>query len=315
LDAYPDPDCTELRDAIGSHLGIAPALVLPGNGAEQLIWWLPRLVRARRIVVTAPCYLDYHRSGAVWGLGVHHVPLDPESDFALDINRLGAVLRDGDLVWLGRPNNPTGRLIDFETIAMLVENWPGVWWAVDEAFIDFVAPARSVAGLRRENLITVRSMTKFYALAGLRLGYAVLPGDLAQAGRRLLPDWSVNTLAQRAGIAVLTDPRRHDFAERTRLLIRRERATLARGLRALGASVLDGAANYLLLRLPEGAPPGREVAERLLHRFGIAVRACEDYAGLDARYLRVAVRGPDDNARLLGALAEVLPLPDALQRA
>jgi L-threonine-O-3-phosphate decarboxylase len=306
LGDYPDPDCTELRQAIGAHLGVPPELVLPGNGAEQLIWWLPRLVRARRVVVTAPCYLDYRRGGAVWGLDVQEVPLDARRDFALDSGALTAGVSDGDLVWIGRPNNPTGRLVDVAAIAAFAKARPGVWWAVDEAFIEFVEGEVSVAGLPLENVILVRSMTKFYGLAGLRLGYAVLRGDLAVAGRRLLPDWSVNTLAQRAGVAVLTDPELSAFAERTRGLIRCERQALAAALRVLGASVVDGAANYLLLRLPDTAPTGAAVAERLLCRFGIAVRTCNDYVGLDARYLRVAVRGAADNARLIAGLADVL---------
>ncbi len=308
LSDYPDPECAALRSAVAAHLGVPPALVLPGNGAEQLIWWLPRLVRARRIVVTAPCYLDYRRAAAVWGLDLQAVPLDAGADFALDPSRLTAAVRDPDLVWIGRPNNPTGRLVDLDVLAALAAARPHTWWAVDEAFLDFVDGADSAAGLGLKNLLVVRSMTKFYALAGLRLGYAVMPSELAAAGRRLLPEWSVSTLAQRAGVAVLTDPALGTFAARTRALIRREREALAGALRGLGARVVDGLANYLLLRLPDRAPAGTEVAERLLCRFGIAVRTCNDYAGLDARYLRVAVRGPADNARLIAALGEVLSL-------
>jgi len=315
LSDYPDPDCTALRAAVGAHLGVPEGLVLPGNGAEQLIWWLPRLVRAGRIVVTAPCYLDYRRAAAAWGLDVLEVPLDARGDFALDPSRLTAAVRDADLVWIGRPNNPTGRLVDLDTLAVLASARPRTWWAVDEAFLDFVDGARSAAGLGLDNLLVVRSMTKFYALAGLRLGYAVLPRELAMAGRGLLPEWSVSTLAQRAGVAVLTDPGLGAFAARTHALIRREREVLARVLRGLGAGVLDGAANYLLLRLPDRAPVGAELADRLLCGFGIAVRTCEDYAGLDARYLRIAVRGRADNERLLAALAEVLPLRAARSEA
>ncbi len=305
---YPDPDCSLLRQAIGAHLDVAPERVLPGNGAEQLIWWLPRLVQARRVVVNVPCYMDYSRAAAVWGLGVMAVALDARAGFALDAGRLGVLVREGDLVWIGRPNSPTGHLVDHGMIARLARARPDVWWAVDEAFLDFVDGARSVACLGLRNLLVVRSMTKFYALAGLRLGYAVLPRELAVAGRGLLPDWSVSTPAQRVGVAVLTDPRLDVFAERTRALIRRERAALAAALRKLGAAVVDGVANYLLLRLPNASPEGARVAEDLLCGFGIAVRTCNDYAGLDARHLRVAVRGRADNLRLIAALAEVLRL-------
>jgi L-threonine-O-3-phosphate decarboxylase len=309
LGDYPDPACTALRVAIGAHLGVAADRVLPGNGAEQLIWWLPRLLRARRVVVTAPCYLDYRRSAAVWGLEVAQVALDAGSGFVLDAGGLAEQARDGDLVWIGRPNNPTGRMVERDTIAALASARPNVWWAVDEAFVDFVDGAQSVADLGLRNLITVRSMTKFYALAGVRLGYAVLARDLAGTGRRLLPDWSVSTPAQRAGVAVLTDPELGAFAARSRELIRRERAALGAALRELGATVVDGAANYLLLRLPGSAPAGAVVADRLLRQCGIAVRTCDNYVGLDAAYLRVAVRGRADNARLVAGLGGLLGSP------
>lgn len=303
---YPDPDCIALRAAIGAHLDVPPELVLPGNGAEQLIWWLPRLLRARRVVVTAPCYSDYARAAAVWGLPAVAVPLEEQVEFDPDPQALEAVVRPGDLVWIGRPNNPTGRCPAPDLIAGLAEARPAAWWAVDEAFLDFVPGATSTAGLGLGNLITVRSMTKFYALPGLRLGYAVLPGALAAGGRQLLPDWSVSTPAQRAGVAALTDPGLGRFVERTRELIDRERSALSVALRGLGATVIDGAANYLLLRLPGGVPTGTEVADRLLRESGIAVRTCDSFPGLGPRHLRVAVRGSEDNARLVAAIRSVI---------
>lgn len=306
---YPDPDCTALRMAVARSLDTAPERVLPGNGSEQLIWWLPRLLGAQRLVVTAPCYLDYRRSAAVWGLEVVPVRLRAEQGFAVDAAEVAEAARDGDLVWLGHPNNPTGRLVDVDAVAAAAVARPAVWWALDEAFIDFTEGARSGVRLGLDNVIVVRSMTKFFALAGLRLGYAVLAPALAAAGRRLLPDWSVSAPAQAAGAAVLSDPGLAGFAERTRQLIRAQRAALATRLRGLGAQVVDGAANYLLWRLPEEAPAGSRVADALLRRSRIAVRTCGDYPGLDDRWLRVAVRGADENARLLAGLEAVLAYP------
>jgi histidinol-phosphate/aromatic aminotransferase/cobyric acid decarboxylase-like protein len=261
--------------------------------------------------VTAPCYLDHRRSAAVWGLEVAAVALRADHAFDLDIARVVETVRCGDLVWLGHPNNPTGRLLPVAEVAAAAAARPDVWWVLDEAFIDFVdhAPSALSLGLDRlglENLVVLRSMTKFFALAGLRLGYAVLPPGLAATGRRLLPDWSVSTPAQAVGAALLCDPGLAAFTARTRRLISSERAALAAALRGLGAQVIDGSANYLLWRLPEAGPRGSELADALLERHGIAVRTCDDYVGLDPWWLRVAVRGPDANQRLLAALAAVL---------
>jgi len=306
LGHYPDPDSTELTAAIAAHLDVAPERIVPGNGAEQLIWWLPRLLRVRRVMLPSPCYLDYRRSADAWGLPVAMRPTRREHGFAPDPRSLVAGLRPGDLVWIGQPGNPGGRLVDPDGLKAAVIDTPAVHWAIDEAFIDFVPDAPSAVHWDLPNLAVMRSMTKFYALPALRLGYAVLPAARAAALRRLLPDWSVNAFAQRAGAAVLRDPDRADHAVRSRRLVGVERQWLAERLRTLGASVVDGAANYLLFRLPPSAPPAPALARRLLEGDGIAVRVCTDYDGLDDRDLRIAVRRREDNERLVAALGAVL---------
>lgn len=306
LGHYPDPACTELRAAIGDHHGIAVERIVAGNGAEQLIWWLPRLLEARRVLVKAPSYVDYQRAAEVWQRSVQSIPLRPEEDFALDLERLSAQLQAGDLVWIGQPNNPTGRLTDPDALKQSVSAHPHVDWAIDEAFIDFVDGVESAVSWGLPNLIVIRSMTKFYALAGLRLGYAVLAPGRAVSFARLLPEWSVNTLAAAAGSALLTDPDLAAFAQRTRQLISSERQHLSTTLRALGLRVFDSAANYLLLRLPAAGPLAADLASRLLHSDGIAVRVCVNYAGLDAGYLRIAVRTELENQRLLAAIKRLL---------
>jgi len=305
LGHYPDPDSTELVDAVAAHLDVDPASIVSGNGAEQLIWWLPRLLSARRIVLPSPCYQDYGRSAEVWDTPVVRLPLDWATDFALDFVGLERELQTGDLVWIGQPSNPAGRLADPGALLAAVAARRDVHWAIDEAFIDFTPEGRTVAAAQQPNLIVIRSMTKFYAIPALRLGYAVLPVQRAARLRGLLPDWSVNTFAQRVGTAVLRDANRSLYAERSRRLIAVERGWLIGQLRALGAAVVEGAANYLFFRLPQDAPLAPDLALRLLQRDGIAVRVCASYAGLtdSDRYLRIAVRRRPDNARLVAALA------------
>ncbi|MEA3641770.1 MAG: threonine-phosphate decarboxylase CobD [Lamprobacter sp.] len=306
LGHYPDPDCTALRTAIGDHLGVSAECILPGNGAEQLIWWLPRLLEAKRVLVTAPAYVDYQRAAEVWGRPLCSIQLQPDDGFALDLTRLSTQLQVGDLVWLGQPNNPTGRLINPAELKRLIASHPQVDWAIDEAFIDFVSGAESAVGWGLPNLIVIRSMTKFYALAGLRLGYAVLSPSRAAALAQLLPEWSVNSLAAAAGSALLMDPELAAFAQRTRQLIDSERQRLSEALAQIGLQVFDSSANYLLLRLPEAGPDAPDLASRLLHCEGIAVRVCSNYAGLDPSYLRIAVRTGPENRRLLAAMTRLL---------
>jgi len=303
---YPDPDSAELTAAIAEHLEIAPERIVPGNGSEQLIWWLPRLLGARRVVLPSPCYLDYGRSAEVWGVVVHRIVLERRRDFALEPEELVTALHAGDLVWIGQPANPTGRLADPDRLRAAIAATPDLHWAIDEAFIDFIPDMPSAVHWDLPNLAVLRSMTKFYAVPALRLGYAVLPAARAAALRRLLPDWSVSTFAQGVGRAVLRDPGLADYAARTRRLVGGEREWLTRHLRGLGVHVIDGAANYLLLRLPAGMPPAAALARRLLTVDGIAVRVCTNYDGLDERDLRVAVRRRGDNERLVAALIAAL---------
>ena len=302
LGHYPDPDCTDFIAAVAEHLDIAPERIVAGNGAEQLIWWLPRLLEARRVVLPSPCYLDYRRAAEVWKLPVVTSRLSPEQGFGLDLQAVLSGLQAGDLVWIGQPNNPTGRLVDRHALAAAVASRPDVHWAIDEAFIDFTAETASIVRWDLPNLAVIRSMTKFYALPALRLGYVVLPPQQASALRRLLPEWSVNTFAQQLGNAVLRDPARADYAERTRQLVAEERGWLTSALGGLGAAVTDGRANYLLLRLPDEVPSAATLAGRLLRDAAIAVRPCANYDGLDDRYVRVAVRPRDENQRLVDAL-------------
>jgi L-threonine-O-3-phosphate decarboxylase len=306
IDRYPDPANRRLRHAIARHLALDPDRIVAGNGAEQLIWWLPRLLKPPRVLLVEPCYIDYRRSAQVWSVPVVSFRLAAGDGFALDLDRLVSIAKPGDLVWIGQPNNPTGRLVDTAALQRTIGAHPEIHWAIDEAFIDFVDGAESAVHWEQPNMVVVRSMTKFYALAGVRLGYAVTSVARAAELAALLPEWSVNHLASEAGVAVLDAADRGQQAQRTRRLVCRQRDLLSAALRRLGCRVFAGAANYLLLQLPDERKAGTALAQRLLRESGIAVRVCDNYPGLDDSYLRIAVRAPADNQCLIRALTDLL---------
>lgn len=308
LGHYPDPYCRELRFLLAEIHDIDPERLLVGNGSEQLIWWLPRAVRAQCLLLPVPSYLDYGRAAAVWGLPIEPVRLLPETGFALDLAALDGQARPGDLVWIGQPNNPTGRLVDPSALMALVSARPEVFWAIDEAFMDFVEGTPSALTWSLPNLAVMRSMTKFQALAGLRLGFGALAPKLRRTLQDCLPEWSVNTLAQRAGILTLRASDTPNWAERSRRLVREQREWLSAQLTALGLQVFPGSANYLLSRLPEQGMRAAELRDRLLREQGIGIRNCSNYQGLDDRYIRVAVRDGADNRRLVAGLKSVFTL-------
>ena len=301
VEHYPDPDCQRLVEAICARHGVAPERVVVGNGSAEIIAALPRVLRAAGAVIPTPAYSDYETSAREAGLVVKTVALDEARDFAFDVAGVAAVLEGEEVVFVGRPNNPTGALCAREDLVSLASEHPRSWFVVDEAFIGFVADdadpgAGGLVGVELPNLIVLRSLTKLYAIPGLRLGFAVAPPDTATALRRSQAPWSVNALAQVVGVAALGD---EQYTRETRSFVTDERRRFAARLGALpGLRVFPGSANYLLVKMGEGEMDAVDLAGSLL-RGGLAIRVCDDFEGLDRRYFRVAVRTSEEDDRLL----------------
>jgi histidinol-phosphate aminotransferase len=214
-------------------------------------------------------------------------------DWAL---RPEGVPEDADLVVVGNPNNPTGRLDPAAAVARLAA--PERVVVVDEAFMDFVPGETESLSSRRDlaGVVVVRSLTKLWSLAGVRAGYALAPEPLVEQLRRHRQPWSVNAAACAALEWCAADT---ETAPRVAAEVAGAREDLAAGLRALGLQPFPGAANFLLVEAPAG------LAAALADR-GIAVRTAGSFPGLDDRFVRIAVRRTGDNARLVSAVAEVL---------
>lgn len=303
---YPDPHCLELRKALASKHGVPAECLVVGNGSTELLHALPRVLGLNRAVIPVPSHIDYVRAAELSGMAVETVALDAADGFAIDWRQIEQRLLGEELLIVGQPGNPTGKLFDPADLMRLAERRPASMFVVDEAFADFVGDSSSLVGSARANIIVVRSMTKFYAIPGLRLGYAVAAEPVARRLRAALPPWSVGSLAQAVGVAVIEDG---DYAENTRAEVTALREQLYRGLSCLeGIRVFPSAANYLLARLEGAEPDAPELAKRLLEH-NIAIRVCDNYAGLDRRYFRVAVRSRVENERLLHALARTLAVP------
>ena len=297
---YPDYQCRALRHALAERYGVGEETILCGNGAADLIFRICACLRPRRVLVPAPTFSEYGRSAAVFGAEIVEYPLREENGFAVDSGFLAAITPGTDLVFLCNPNNPTGRLCDpallEEIVVQCGEN--GTTLVVDECFIEFTE-GRSLLPLLAENphLLILRAFTKLYAMAGLRLGYllcadTVLLDRIAAHGAQ----WSVSTVAQRAGLAALAET---DWAERTRNYVAAQRQWLADELTKLGLKVYPGQANYLLARGPF------PVRDALLER-GLMVRRGDTFSGLNENYFRIGVKTPAENQLLIDTLREVL---------
>jgi adenosylcobyric acid synthase len=300
---YPDPSCRMLREAIAARFGVSPDQVVPGNGSTELIYALPKALGVRRAVIPTPSYIDYAVAAERAGAAVKTILLDAGNDFAIDWCALEEELRGDEMVVIGQPSNPSGILCDAPALLDLADRHPATFFVVDEAFADFVEGYAGLAFLGRPNLIVLRSMTKFYAIPGIRLGYAI--ADTTMAGRLAgqLPPWSVGSLAQAVGAAVLGE---EDYARRTRAEVVLLRRALHDGLAALpGLHPFPSTANYILVRMDRADMDAPRLARELLGQ-RVAIRVCDNYEGLDGQYFRVAVRTAEENGRLLEKLAELL---------
>jgi len=306
---YPDRTCLGLRRALARRLGLDVSWICPGNGSAELIDLLARLYLSPgdAALVVGPTFGEYGRASQLCGARVLRWDRGVRGgEVSLDLDGLaGAVLRERPrVVWLCSPNNPTGDLLPGTGVRRLlgaVEAAGGLL-VVDEAYRDLVLrgePDDLTGLLEGGRLVLLRSMTKAHALAGLRLGYALAPPEAVRALEVARPPWSVSAPAQAAGVAALS-PAAEEHLLRSRRLLARSAALLAEGLSRLGLRFAPGAANFFLVEVGSG----RGVREALLRR-GLQVRDCASF-GLPA-HIRIAVRRPEENARLLAALGEVLP--------
>ncbi|WP_460167886.1 cobyric acid synthase [Thermostilla marina] len=299
IEHYPDPFCRSLASALARFHSVDADRVVCGNGSSELLYALPKVFSPRRVVVVTPCYVDYLDVATHHDIELASIACRPETDFSIEWDAFEAELQRGDLVIVGFPNNPTGRTFSQETFSAIVEHRRDVDFVVDEAFADFLEPQRSFVGTDHENLLVLRSLTKFYAIPGLRLGYAVGPREVISRLRNCLPPWSVNAVAQAVGSAALGD---EAYRRTTRDTIARLRTELCTDLqRVPGLRVFPSEANYLLVRTTDPQWTARRLYAELLSR-RIVIRCCENIPCLDDSYFRVAVRNEDENRRLVDAL-------------
>ncbi|MGV8057534.1 MAG: cobyric acid synthase [Smithellaceae bacterium] len=303
---YPDPYCTGLIDAFAGSFNIKPAEVIAGNGSTEILYLLPRVLRASRALIPVPSYADYATAAELCGMQVEKMPLKEEEAFALNIPQLASRLQGNELVIIGQPNNPTGFFCNHNELRKLAQSNPDTAFIVDEAFISFIEGAESLIKNRPANVVVLFSLTKFYAIPGLRLGCVVADLGIIEQLKRVIPPWSVNTIAQAVGTAALKDTA---YAVESKKLVSQEREWLQKELGNLpGLKVYPGSANFLLVRINRDIQNALQLARQLL-RDGIAIRVCDNFAGLNEQFFRVAVRQRDENIRLCDALRNSLGIP------
>ncbi|MGO9691032.1 MAG: threonine-phosphate decarboxylase CobD [Syntrophobacteraceae bacterium] len=306
LESYPDIHNQLLIDAISKFHDIAPECIAVANGSTELIYWLPRALRVSSALAVLPTFGEYVKAFELHGTRLQKLLSGAENSFQPKVDQLEAALLKNpcQAVLLTHPASPSGTLLDSEVTSWVLEKSTQAgspFFLVDEVFIDFCQQASLQSFLdRSQNLALIRSLTKFYGLPGLRIGYLIAPPPIAAKVRSHLPPWSVNTLAQAAGAWCFAQD---EYRRKTLELVAKERQRLALELSAIyGLMVFPGEANYLLVRMDRKLKPASRLKWDIFERDRILIRDCGSFEGLDDWYFRVAVRLPDQNDRLIAAI-------------
>ncbi len=308
---YPDIDAAPLRMAVSSHISRHEDEILIGNGSTEHIYLLPRILRPKTGIVFEPTYSDYARAMKNAGADVTEIMRKTET-FEADLNHPAIGSKTGGantMLYLCNPNNPTGTLTKKEEVFSLATRYPDMCIVIDEAFMDFVPESDRFSVLTDagagdlRNVIVLRSMTKFHGFPGLRLGYMVAHTDIIERLRALKEPWTVNTLAQVAGLLALEDK---EHVKKSREFAATEENFLYRQLSAIdGLRPIPPSVNFILVRISDDGPTSRELQESLIG-MGILIRDCSNFGGLGDRYFRVAVRTREENVKLSSCLESAL---------
>lgn len=300
---YPDSWCTAFCRQVAFVEGVPSPCVVAGNGSLEILDAAFRAIKPQRVLLVDPSFGEYRHLAHLHGCEVVAAPLCEAAGFAFSLDALLAALPGCDMVILGHPNNPTGTALasrDLRSLARAAAA-EGAFLVIDEAFIDFWPQGAFHHDLAEETRVLIlRSLTKFYGLAGIRIGYGLAPPAWARRFWDAKLTWSVNALAQVLGRAALADD-----AFRCRQLewLYGEKAWFVNASAGLKSwSVVPSRANFYLLKGTDDASV--QEAVQGLRQKGIFVRTCVDFQGLGARYIRVALKQRAQNQALLDALAE-----------
>lgn len=297
---YPDPYCTRLKKRLSEHEDISAEQIVCGNGADDLIYRIVMAFKPESALICAPSFGEYRKALEENRCAVKEYVLSESDGFEVSKSILSS-LEGIDMAFICTPNNPTGRTIAPDLLCRIAEKCltEDIMLVCDECFLDFVENSSllSIRNFLNKRIIILKAFTKIYAMAGLRLGYAVFgSSEIAAKIQNCGQYWSVSSPAQTAGIAALDEV---DYIQKTVGYIRNERKYLSAELAGLGLTVYPSDANFLLFR--SNLPLDKQLLQEK-----ILIRSCDNYNGLGEEFFRIAVRTHDENMKLISALRRIL---------
>jgi threonine-phosphate decarboxylase len=308
---YPDPNPVEFKEQIAQYVGnnVEPENLLLGNGSIELIYMITEILpRNFKALIPVPSFSEYEK--AALRVGGEPVFLQLPQDFALETEKIKkAVTDDTKILCICNPHSPSGTLYSKEALLDMVKfcSKKDVIFSIDENYIEFADESmdNTLAGMVKdyENLFVIRSVTKFYGMAGIRFGYAIAAGTLIDKLQTTRLPWSINGLACQATLAAFNDK---EFIKNTKETIAKNRVVLAKALGGIeGLHVYPSVTNFLLVRI-ENKKITSTMLKELLAKERILIRDCCTFMGLDDHYFRVTIRSAKDNQQLVEKIKQVL---------
>ncbi len=270
--------------------------VIGGNGASELIMAIIRLINPKKVLLPVPCFYGYFYGIRACGdVEIEQFQLSEEKDFVLDEEFLDCIDESIDLIILGNPNNPTGRLIQNDLLEKIIRRCQETSTAllIDECFLHLSSGTISAAKYLDlcDNLFIVNAYTKLFSIPGVRVGYAISSPANIMALKALLPEWNMSVFAMAAGEACADIVATTDFVERSRAFIASQRITMENNLASAGLKVFSSDTNFILVK------SSKRLYDFFLEK-GILIRDCGNFEGLGAGYYRFAVRDEKSYERM-----------------
>lgn len=302
LSIYPDPDSNELRDRLEKYMKISKNQIVVGNGATELIYnYCKAFLRGKRVLIPIPTFQEYESAARLNGAKISFFKT---IDLNQDISKLQEMIVKDSCIFLCNPNNPTGVLMPRKKMQRILEFAydKSAMVFLDECFIELVPTGNEsvVSHLREfDNLFILRSLTKSFGLAGIRIGYGLANKKIIEIMQKIKIPWNVSGIAQKVSVEALND---RSHLQKTRRMIMRESKFLRNSISAMNNfTCYDSKANFILIR---STIKSDQIKKKLLKR-NILIRDCKNFRGLDSNHIRVAIRTRKENLKLVEALKKL----------
>lgn len=305
LISYPEIDGKAARETLAKDLNKLTNQIILGNGATELIYLFARAMQVSRTLIIQPTFTEYERAFKVVGSSIYNFYTYEKDEFRIDIYELLKNIEQlkSEVVVLCNPNNPTGVFYKPDELMPLLKliKKKKIYLFIDESFIDFTKKRSLIDFIEEYPIFILRSMTKTYGIPGLRLGYGLANNNIINRLNSKKEPWTINSLALKAVDVLLEDK---DYMHNTEKWYEEEKNFLLKSLNSINnIEVFPSEGNFFLCKLKNIS--SKELKEALLKE-NIYIRTCEDFKGLNEKFIRLAVRSRVDNEKLLDSLKNLI---------